>query len=141
MRVLNKKARFKYEILEEYEAGIVLTGEEVKVARTGGINISLAFAKPINREIFLINANIPTISDPTRSRKLLLHQKEIISILTKIKAKKLTLVPLAIYTKHNLVKVKLGLGKAKKKFEKRESIKKRDLEREMGTHRIRRKAL
>lgn len=141
MRVLNKKAKFKYQILEEYEAGIVLTGEEVGMAKAGKINISQAFAKAIDSEIYLINAHIPVVTNPTKSRKLLLHKKEIISILTKIKAKKLTLVPLSVYTKHNLVKVKIGLGKAKKQFEKREVIKKRDLEREMGTYRIRRKAL
>jgi SsrA-binding protein len=141
MRVINRKARFKYQILEEYEAGIILTGEEVKVARLGKMNISQAFAKPVEGEIYLINANIPVSTNPTQSRKLLLHKKEIGAILAQIKAKKLTLVPLSVYTKHNLVKVKLGLGKAKKQFEKRDLIKKRDLEREMGTYRIRRKAL
>jgi SsrA-binding protein len=111
------------------------------MTRAGQINISQAFAKPVGSEIYLINANIPVATNPTQSRKLLLHKKEILSILAKIKAKRLTLVPVSVYTKHNLVKVKLGLGKAKRQFEKRELIKKRDLEREMGTYRIRRKAL
>jgi len=135
VKILNKRAKFDYQILEKYEAGIVLSGGEAKAVRTGHVNLTNSYAKILGNEAYLINANIPIARalnyEPTKSRKLLLHKAEITSILSKIKAKKLTLVPISVYTTHNLVKVQLGLGKSKKKFEKKEIIKKRDLEREL----------
>lgn len=141
MRSFNKKANFEYQILEKLEAGISLTGGEAKAVRTGHLNLTNSFAKIIGGEAFLVNASIPIQGaqnyNPTRSRKLLLHKKEIISILTKSKAQNLTLVPVSMYTKGRLIKVELGLGKGKKQFEKRQSIKareeKRRLEKEFNT--------
>lgn len=131
MKILNRKAKFNYQFLEKIEAGVVLTGEEVKALRAGKANISQAYAKIIGSEAFLINANISTEKEPTRSRKLLLHRKEIISLLTKIKAKNLTLVPTKLYTKGHLVKVELALAKSKKTKDKKASLKKKDLERDL----------
>lgn len=137
MRITNKKARLKYHFLETYEAGIVLTGEEVKAVKTGQVDLSAAFAKAIDGEIFLINANLSGAQEPTRSRKLLLHKKQILTILTKVKAKKLTLVPVAIYTRGQLIKVKLALARHKKKHEKRQVLRERAaqkaVERELKT--------
>jgi len=135
MKIINKKANFQYKLENErFEAGIALTGGEVKAVRNGRGDISQSYAKVLNGEIFLINANLPVLGakvSPTRSRKLLLHKKEIISILTKAKQKKLTLIPTKLYTKGRLIKAELALGKSKKKYEKRESIKKKDIERQI----------
>jgi SsrA-binding protein len=127
MRIVNKKAKFNYKLLEKYEAGIVLTGHEVKAIRNGQADLSQAYAKIIDHEMYLINANIST----NRTRKLLLHKDQIISIQSKIKAKKLTLVPLSLYNKAALIKVELALAKAKRKFEKKEAIKRKEIEREI----------
>lgn len=131
MKILNKRARHHYKILEEIEAGISLTGAEVKALRAGKANISQSHGKIIGQEAFLVNANISTGEKPTRTRKLLLHKREIVSLSSKIKAKKLTLIPLKIYTKGRLIKVKLALAKSKRKFEKKESLKKADIKREI----------
>lgn len=135
MQIINKKARFKYKLLESLEAGIVLNGAEVKALRAGKVDISNSHAKIINNEAYLINANIPVEGkkdyDSTRSRKLLLHKDQIIQLKSKIKAKRLTLVPVRMYTKGNLVKVEIALAKAKREFEKREKIKEKDLERQI----------
>jgi SsrA-binding protein len=133
MEILNKRAKFKYNLLEVFEAGIQLVGGEVKSIRSGMADLGNAYAKIINDEVYLINANIPTpnLKDPTRSRKLLLHKDEIVSIKTKIKAKKLTIVPVSLYTRGRLVKINLALAKTKKGYEKKEAIKKRDIEREI----------
>jgi SsrA-binding protein len=128
MRVFNKKVRFNYEIIEEFEAGIVLTGDEVKAIRAGKINISRAYAKIIEGEAYLINADI---DGDTKTRKLLLHKKEITSLASTIKAKKLTLIPLAVYTKARLIKLKIALGKLKKKHEKKAKLKAADIKREI----------
>lgn len=131
----NRKARFEYQIFESIEAGIVLLGGEVKSIRGRRATISESYAKIINSEVFLINANIPIEGkkdyDPNRTRKLLLSKDQIISISSKIKAKKLTLVPLKLYTKGRLIKVQLALAKSKRKFEKKQSLKEKDLEREI----------
>lgn len=131
----NRKARFEYQIFESFEAGIVLLGGEVRSIRDHHATISDSYAKIIGQEMFLVNANIPIDGkkeyDPQRSRKLLIKKKEIISILSVIKAKKLTLIPLKMYTKGRLIKIQLALAKSKRKFEKRESIKKRDIERDL----------
>lgn len=111
----------------------MLTGAEVKAVRAKKVNISQAHARIINGEMYLINANFngENIENPTRTKKLLLHRKEIESLETKIKAKKLTLVPVSLYTTRRLVKVEIALAKAKRKHEKREKIKKKDIEREI----------
>lgn len=136
MRILNKKAKFNYKLeTDRAEAGIALTGGEAKSVRTGHADLSLSYAKIINGEVFLINANIPVSGakdyDPKRTRKLLLHKSEIVSLESKIKQKKLTIVPTSLYTKGRLIKVKLALGKTKKRFEKKEAKKRKDIEREI----------
>lgn len=138
----NKKARFNYEILECFEAGIVLKGSEVKSLREGHANINDAFARFIKGELYLVNAHISEYQqggapktlmnhDPRTSRKLLMHKNEMNKLLGKVKEKSLTLVPLKIYfNARNWVKVEVALGKGKKLHDKRETIKKKDTERE-----------
>jgi SsrA-binding protein len=134
MKITNKRAKFDYELFEKYEAGIALLGVEVKTFRTKGGSLTNSFCKFVGNELYLINANIAVTGnfDPQRSRKLLLNKSEILQILTKIKAKKLTVVPTIMYTKGRLIKAEIAVAKSKKKFEKRESIKKKDLERELS---------
>jgi SsrA-binding protein len=135
MRKENRRAKFDYHILETLEAGVVLEGGEVKAIKSGKVDINAAHIRILEGEAYLINANIPVGGkknhSPTRTRKLLLHKDELISVSAKIKAKKLTLVPVSVYTKGRLVKVKIALAKAKRKFEKRQKIKKRDIERDI----------
>ena len=135
MRIINKKAKFNYNLFERIEAGISLLGAEAKAVRGVHVNLSDSFAKIIDREIYLVNANIPVEGkkeySSTRTRKLLLHKDQIVSLQTKIKQKKLTLVPTKIYTKGNLVKVELALAKSKRKFEKKAKLKKKDIQREI----------
>lgn len=136
MRLSNKRARFEYELSGEgIEAGLSLKGAEAKSIREGRGDISQAFVKIIGREAFLVNANIPATGianyDATRSRKLLLHRGEILSLTTKMKAKKLQIVPVRVYNKGRLIKLYLELGKPKRKFEKKEVIKRRDVKREI----------
>jgi len=137
----NKKAYYDYQILEKYEAGIVLTGAEIKAIRAGKVNLTGAYAKVLRRttdkrtkggaELFLINANIQTLDkeNATRTRKLLMHRKEIEQLIGKTQEKGLSLLPLSIYLKKGRAKIELGLGRGKKLYDKREMIKKRDLER------------
>ncbi len=133
----NKKAYFNYEILEKFEAGIVLSGIETKAAKTGKASLASTFAIIRNNKVSLLNCsispfqpkNISSTYDPERTKKLLLHKKEIEYLSGKVKQKNLTLIPLRMYTKHGLVKIELGLVKGKKKFDKRETIKKRDVKR------------
>jgi len=134
----NKRALFNYEITDKKEAGVVLTGAEVKSIRRGNVNIRESYAKFMKSELFLINAHISPYQPqhksvekyvPTRPRKLLLHKKELSLLHGKVQEKGLALLPLEIVIKNNKVKVLLGLGKGKKKYDKREVIKKRDLER------------
>ncbi len=124
MKILNKRVRFDYELLERIEAGIVLKGKDIKNLREGKANLKNTYAKIIDGEVFLVSSTLPT-------RKLLLHKDQIANLEAKTKAKRLTLVPTKLYTKGHLVKVELALAKSKRKFEKRETIKKRDLEREL----------
>lgn len=136
MRIFNKRARFEYELTpEKVEAGIALLGAEAKSLREGRGDLSQAFAKSINGEMYLVNANIPAQGiqnyDATRSRKLLLHKREVLSLLTKSKQQKLQFVPIALYTKGRLIKLELALGKPKRMFEKKEAIKRRDINREI----------
>ncbi len=133
MKIFNKRAKFDYELLEKMEAGIMLAGSEAKAIRLGRANISQAFAKIVGQEVWLVNAHIHIEGkkeyNPTRSRKLLLHRDQIRAIEAKMKAKRLTLVPVSLYTKGRLYKLELALAKAKRKFEKKADIKAHDIER------------
>ena len=135
----NRKARFDYEILEKYEAGIELLGTEVKSVRGGQMSLDGAFVIIRGEEAFLINANIPPYQaknspkdyDPLRNRKILLTKKEIGELGGSEKNKSLTIVPISVYNKNRKIKVGIALVKGKKKFDKRETIKKRDTDREL----------
>jgi SsrA-binding protein len=135
MKIINKKAKFNYKLLEKFEGGISLLGAEVKSIKSGKVDLSASYGKIIGNEAYLINANIPLEGidnyNPSRSRKLLLHKNEIFSINAKVKAKKLTLVPTKVYTRGPLVKIEIALAKSKKKFQKKELLKKKDIEREL----------
>jgi len=135
----NRKARFNYEILEKYETGIELLGTEVKSVRAGQMSLEGAFVIARGGEAFLINANIPPFQpknapkdyDPLRNRKLLLTKKEIAELAGSEKNKSLTIVPISVYNKNRKIKVEVALVKGKKKFDKRETLKKRDTDREI----------
>lgn len=132
----NRRARRDYTILETYEAGIVLTGTEVKSLRQGNANLSNGYAMVRNGEVWLIGMHISPYEqgsysnvDPIRNRKLLLHKKEIRKLLSKTAEKGLTLVPLQVYFKNKVAKVVIGIGRGKKAYDKRDDITKRDIER------------
>ncbi len=136
MNIKNKKSRFEHELTGEgVEAGISLKGAEAKSLRENRGDISQAFVKVLNGEAFLVNANIPATGlanyDATHTRKLLLHKEEILSLLTKMKQKKLQIVPVRVYNKGRLIKLYLELGKPKRQFEKKESIKRKDIQRDI----------
>lgn len=144
MKIVNKKARYNYNVKESFEAGIVLTGSEVKSIKNGRCNLSDAYIKFLNDGLYLINADIARYPydgnpdyDSSRSRKLLLKKKEIENIKGKIRQGRLVLFPLSIYTTRNLIKVEVGLGTGKRNYEKKKVEKDRDVKREMA--RIRRK--
>ena len=128
MRIVNRKARRNYEILEKIEAGIVLLGFEVKSVRRKRVKLEDSFAKIVNNEVVLFNCFIAPYDfadtrdyDAYRPRKLLLHKKQIIKLKTKMSQRKgLTLVPLSLYTKGSLIKVEIALAKGRKKFEKKQ---------------------
>lgn len=136
---VNRRARFDYEILETYEAGIELWGFEVKSAKAGRMQIAGSFAVIKNNEAWLLSATIPQYQaknapedfDPTRSRRLLLRKSEITELIGKTAQKGLTLIPLRVYTKRHLIKLAIGLGRHQKKKDKREVIKKREASREI----------
>lgn len=135
----NRQARFKYEILETYEAGIELKGTEVKSIRAGKLNLRDGYALIRNGEAWLLNVHISPFEqasqyfnhDPRRTRKLLLHRQEIRKLIGKIEQKGLTLVPLKVYLKRGWVKVAIGLAKGKKLYDKREDLKRQDDKRAM----------
>jgi len=138
MKIVNKKASFDYTILDRFEAGIVLSGQEVKSIRGGHGKLEGAFVRLMGTEAFLVNAQIFPYAfartegyDPKRTRKLLLHRKELISLASKLQAGKLTLVPLSWYTTGHRVKLEIGLARGKKQYQKREKIRKEDLKREL----------
>lgn len=137
MHIDNRQARYNYDILEKFEAGIDLLGPEVKSVREGKVSLNEAFVHIRDNQAFLVNAHIHPYQNslenlsPTRSRKLLLHKKEIISLANKAATNGLTLVPLSLYNKGNIFKIEIGLAKGKKKWDKREAIKKRDQQREL----------
>ena len=136
MEIVNRKAKFDYEIIDTYEAGLVLTGTEIKSLRLGNANIKDSYAVIRKGEVFLLNMHISVYKegnqfnpDETRTRKLLLHKKEIYKLRDKVELNGYTLVPLKVYLSKNHAKVLLGLGKGKKNYDKRETMKKRDTER------------
>lgn len=136
MRILNKKALHNYHILEHLEAGVVLSGAEVKSIRAGRIDLGESYVKILNGEAFLINANIPRYNqasdknyEATKSRKLLLHKDQINTLIGKTSGSKNTLVPISIYEKNNRFKIDVGLAKSKKEFDKRKIVKERDHQR------------
>jgi len=141
MKILisNRRAKFEYEIIDSFEAGIILVGKEVKSLKKKQGKLEGAYAYISGSEIFLLNFYIPPyqpknpmgLVEPDRSRKLLLKRKEIDYLTGKLKEKRLTLIPLKLYLKGGKVKLELGLAKGKSKIDKRETIKKREAEREM----------
>lgn len=138
MEISNRKARHDYFIEEEYECGIVLTGTEIKSIRDGKANIKDGYAIIRKNELFLLNMFISHYKEgnifnhnETRTRKLLMHKKEILKLNDKITLQGYTLIPLKVYFKSNKAKVLLGLCKGKKNYDKRESIKERDIKRQL----------
>ena len=138
MAIINRRAHFDYFVEEEYEAGIALTGTEIKSVREGHCNIKDSYGIVRNNEVFLLNMFISPYKEgnifnhkETRTRKLLLHKKEIKKISQYVEVQGLTLVPLKLYFKENHLKVLLGVCKGKKSFDKRETIKERDIQREV----------
>ncbi len=135
----NKKAYFNYEILEKFEAGISLIGQEVKSIKLGRINLAGSYVVLRGGEVYLVGANVPPYQpknapkdyNSKRSRKLLLTKKEIKYLIGKSKQKGLTMIPLIIYTRKGKIKLQFGLAKGKRKIDKREIIRKREIEREI----------
>ena len=137
--VKNRKARFEYEILDRYEAGIVLNGSEVKSIRQGKCNLAEAYIAIENDEAFIRGMHISPYEqassfnlDPDRKRKLLLHKREILQLKARIQQDGLTIVPLSVYFKNSRVKVEIAVAKGKKLYDKRESIKRREQNREIS---------
>jgi SsrA-binding protein len=135
----NKRARHDYEILDTWEAGIVLRGTEVKALREGRANLTDAYGIIMDGEVYLLNLNIGAYGlgnrfnhEPTRSRKLLLHRREIRRMIGAVERQGLTLIPLELYFVRGRAKVLLGLGRGKKAHDKREDIKRRDADREIA---------
>ena len=136
MEIVNRKAKFDYQIISEIEAGIVLTGTEIKSIRNGKANIKDCYGIIKDNDVFLLNMHISQYEqgnifnhDETRTRKLLLHKKEILKLNDAIRLQGYTLVPLKLYFKKNKAKILLGLCKGKKTYDKRETIKERDIKR------------
>lgn len=137
--IVNKLANREFEITDKWVAGVVLTGAEVKTLRGERGSLRDAYAKIIGGELYLVGADIPQYShfagqvyDPKRSRKLLLKSSELFKIQQRIEGKNLTLIPLKLFFKGRWAKCEIGLGKGKKEWEKREDIKRRDVNREMA---------
>ena len=138
MEILNRKARYDYEVLDKYEVGIVLTGTEIKSIRNGNANLKDSYGVIKNGEIYLLNMHISEYKegnifnhDENRTRKLLLHKNEIKKISDKVSIKGLTLVPLKLYFSKGKAKIELAVARGKHTYDKKETIKQRDLEREM----------
>ena len=137
--VTNRKAYHNYHIGDSIEAGIALTGTEIKSIRNGRVSLGDAYVKPEGGELWLLNAHIARYEagsysshEPTRPRKLLLHRKQISSLSSELAEKGLTLVPTRLYLKGSIAKVEVALAKGKKLYDKREAIARRDAEREIG---------
>lgn len=138
MDIKNNKAFFDYTILEQIESGIQLTGAEVKSLKGGHATLEGSFVRIIGSEAYLVNAQIfpfiyarPEGYDPRRTRKLLMHKQELLSLKSKSEGSNLTLVPLSWYTKGPLIKLQIGLARGKKQYEKREVKRRKDLKREL----------
>ena len=136
--VRNKKARFEYEILDTFEAGIALKGTEVKSIRQKKVSIQEAYAKIKNGEVFIVGMNVSVYEmgnrfnhEPLRERKLLMHKQEIKRLTGKLNEKGYTLVPLSLYFKNGRVKIELGLARGKTTYDKKRTIQERDLKRDM----------
>ena len=134
----NRRARFDFEIKESFEAGLALVGTEVKSVRHGHVDIAEAYARFLNGELWLYNSNIGPYApagenhDPMRSRKLLLHRKELIRVQRAlIETPRATVIPLRLYLKRGFIKIEVGVAIGKRKYDKRQTIKKRDADREM----------
>ena len=134
----NRKAYHRYHIGDSVEAGIVLTGSEIKSIRAGRVSLGDAYIKPDAGELWLVNAHIARYQEssylshePTRPRKLLLHRKQIKNLTSRVLEKGLTLVPLKLYIKDSIAKVEVALAKGKKLYDKRESITRREVERQI----------
>jgi len=137
----NRRARFEYQILESVEAGLVLTGTEVKAIRGGGASLSEAYARIRDGEAWLVGMHVPPYrqgsfsnSEPRRPRKLLLHKEEITRLQSRVAEKGLTIVPLRLYFTRGIAKVQLGVARGKKLWDKRAAAAKRDVEREIASH-------
>ena len=135
---LNRKAGYDYHILRKLEAGLSLVGTEIKSIRQGHVSIREAYVRPLNGEMWLVGAHISHYApaagsnhDPTRSRKLLLHRKEMRELVHEVESAGVTIVPLRLYLKDGKAKIEIGLARGKKSYDKRESIAKRDAERQM----------
>ena len=139
MEIINRQASHNYFILDRFEAGIVLTGTEIKSIRNGKCNIKDSYAIIRNYEVYLLNMHISSYEqgnifnhEETRTRKLLLHKKEILKLNNKITLEGHTLIPLRIYFKNGLAKVELGLCKGKHTYDKKEALKEKDIKRELS---------
>ena len=138
MKITNRRVFFDYSILERFEAGINLYGAEVKAVRLGHADLTGSHVRIMGNEAYLINAKIfpyqysrPEGYDEKRTRKLLLHKREIIALKSKTEGQNLTLVPISMYTTKSFIKVEIALGKGKKQYDKKEAIKKKDIQREI----------
>ena len=139
MEILNRKVNFDYEIIDTFETGIVLTGTEIKSIRLGKCNLKDSYAIIKNNEIFILNMHISEYEqgnrfnhEEKRTRKLLMHKKEILKLRDKLEIEGFTLVPIKLYFKGSKAKLLIGLAKGKKNYDKRESIKKKDIERQLA---------
>ena len=139
MEIQNKKANFDYEIIATFEAGISLTGTEIKSIRLGKVNLKDSYAIIKNNEIYLLNMHISHYDqgnrfnhEETRTRKLLMHKKEILKLKEKLEIEGFTLVPIKLYFKGSIAKLLLGLAKGKKNYDKREAIKQKDINRQIN---------
>ena len=136
MEIVNRKAKYDYEIHDTYEVGIVLTGNEIKSVRKGSVNLKDSYVIIKNSEAYILNMHITNYDksyineNETRTRKLLLHKDEIIKINDKISIKGFTLVPLRLYFKNGKAKLEIGVAKGKHTYDKKESIKERDIKRD-----------
>lgn len=137
MKIINKFAGYEYQLFDRFEAGIALIGCEVKSVKLGRVSLKDGFVKIVGGQLLLLNVLISPYSfannenyDPKRTRKLLMHKKEILKLSQRLDTKRMTLVPTAIYTKKGKIKVEIALAKGKMEYEKREAIRKRDQLRE-----------
>jgi len=136
---INRKAHFDYTIEEKYEAGIMLTGGEVKSLRDGRANLKDSYGRVDKGQLFLLNTHISDYKpayffngDPTRTRKLLMHKKEILRLMGKVQEQGLTLIPLRLYFKNGRAKVEIALARGKKRYDKRETIREREVQRDIA---------